>query len=653
MNVERGRALYFLTIGGSALLLFLVQPVMAKALLPRFGGSAGVWVTAMLFFQTVLLLGYLYSFTVTRLLSRKTQSAVHAALLALSLAILPVTPRFDRAPQGGMPEWSILAILAASVGLPYFLLSTTSPLLQSWYAGSYTAAFPYRLFALSNGASVAALVSYPFLIEPVLGVSEQLRWWSAGYVGIAALAAATAFVHGVGREVKESPAEKSEEARPLLWIGLAACASVLWLSAANHLSQNTAPVPFLWVLPLGIYLFSFVVCFEKRSWYRPWLFRWLLPAAWLTASYRIARPEAWGGLRAEIAVFAGALAVWCIFCHGELARSKPASRGTLTYFYLMVALGGALGGAFVGLAAPILFRTYLELQIGIVASVLLALPLLYGVRSRMRMLRIAALSAAALVAAAHVRSGTGKGVEARNFYGAVRVSDLGSGEMAYRALHHGRTLHGGQFLSPARSGLATAYYGPESGVGRLLSASEDRSRRIGVVGLGAGTLASYGRKGDRFRFYEINPAVVKIATRDFQFLAKSAAERDVVVLDGRLGLEREPPGSFDVLVLDAFSDDSIPVHLLTTEAFELYFRLLHKDGILAIHVTNRYLDLGPLVEALAASIGKRAIVERSPPDPERRILAAEWALVSAGSPAQQVTVRPWTDDYSNLAQLLK
>ena len=629
---------------------------MAKALLPVFGGSAGVWVACMLFFQVMLLLGYLYSYAVTTYLSRRAQSATHAALLLLSLATISLRPRLEWAhAAAGNPALSILGVLLVSVGLPYFLLSTTSPLLQSWFAHSKLAPLPYHLFALSNAASLLALLAYPVAMEPLLPQSAQLRWWWFGYGVLVLPAVAAAVAHARGTSVQRPADHSPAVARPLRWIGLAACGSTLWMAVANHLSREVAPVPFLWVLPLSIYLLSFILCFDGRGWYRPAIFRWLLPAAWLTAAYRIAG-QGPPGLMWEIATFSLALFVWCMFCHGEIARTKPASAGGVTFFYLMIALGGALGALFVGLAAPNLLGTYLELPIGIAASALFALYLLYGITSPWRLLRLAVVALAAFAVATRFEAGLGDVIHLRNFYGALQVRTADAdGSSPIRTLYNGRTLHGVEFLASDKLRLPTAYYGPDSGVGKTMLARNKPGRRVGLVGLGVGTLAAYGRSGDVFRFYEINPAVIEVASRYFHFLGTSEATTDIVTGDGRLALGREPLGSFDILVLDAFADDSIPVHLLTREAFATYFRLLRTDGVLAIHLTNRFLDLAPVVEAAAANFGKGVSEVHSAADPERQILAADWAVVSgAGNPVSRTQrIRMWTDDYSNLFQVLK
>lgn len=640
------RVLTAVAIAISSLLLFVIQPMMAKLLLPRFGGSAGVWLVSMLFFQTALLAGYLYSFLVTRWVGGRTQRMLHLALLAASLAL---AGNHGTAPAD-QPLTGILLDLTRSIGLPFLLLSANSPLLQSWLAESTAGQVSWRLFALSNVASLLALVAYPFVIEPLLPLSAQVRAWRIGYVGFAVLAGAAGLASLRGRTSGIREASRPDR-RVFLWAGLAACASMLWLSVANHLSQEVAPVPFLWILPLAIYLLSFILCFERDGWYRPQVFRWLLPVAWAGAAWWIAGrgPD---GIGSELAVFGCALFIWCMFCHGEIAATKPNADG-MPVFYLAIAAGGALGGVLVAVVAPIVFSSYLELPVAVAVSVIIALPVLYGLRSVGRLLRIGGLAAAAFIVAIRFQTGIGDVARIRNFYGAIQVSDSGEGKDAVRAIYSGRTLHGVEFTSPDRLNLATGYYSPESGAGRLLL-SHERPMRVALVGLGAGTLATYSHSGDELHFFEINPAVIDAARRYFQFLARSEGTVSVTAGDGRLALAGEKPSSFDVLILDAFSDDSIPVHLLTREAFQLYFRALKRDGVLAVHVTNRYLNLVPIVEALAADAGKEALEYHNRPDPERQVLAADWIVVSpATGPVRRPGGPIWTDDYSNLFSVLK
>lgn len=634
------RLLYSLTIACSSFLLFVLQPIAAKTLLPRYGGSAGVWVASMLFFQLLLLAGYAYSYVISISLRRRAQSLVHGLLVLAGLATM--TMQF-RVWETSSPSLSILGTLLLSIGLPYFLLSATSPLLQSWLGGSSPAPFPWWLFALSNAASLAALLAYPVVIEPSLPQTLQLRLWWIGYGVFAALILAAAATQRPG----ESRVSDYDPGSSLIRIALAACASALWMSVANHLSQEVAPAPFLWVLPLSVYLLSFILCFEGRGWYRPALFKALLPIAWIGAAYRLSNAGT-GALLTEIAIFTVALFVWCMFCHGEIARTKPESGAPL--FYLTIAAGGALGALLVGVVAPAVLTTFIELPIAIVGSIVLALYLLYGIRAKARLIRLAAIAIVAFIVASRFQAGTGTVFRERNFYGALQVTD----DDTVRTLYNGKTRHGIEFLAANKLTLPTAYYGPHSGAGQIL-ASRTAPGRIGFVGLGVGTLASYGRPGDTFRFYEINPAVIDVASHDFHFLEKSQAKIELIQGDGRLALEREPAASFDYLVLDAFSGDSIPVHLLTREAFRTYFRILRPDGEIAIHITNRFLDLAPVVRAVAASLGRQVIEVRSEADPAQQVLAADWMLVSARNTGETPSrrTRAWTDDYSNLFEVLK
>jgi hypothetical protein len=665
--MSRDRFCFALAIGASSVLLFSVQPIVAKAILPKFGGSAGVWVTCMLFFQVVLLAGYLYSFALNRTFNRRAQVAAHMMLLAAGGLLLPWKLRAAAPAEGASPVPAILLFLAGTIGLPFFVLSANSPLLQSWYAATPGARFPYGLFAWSNLASLLALLAYPVLLEPMFATLHLLRWWSGAYLLLALLIAFTAGSRALARQAPPGPADASEPAalrlRALLWTGLSACASALWLAAANHLSQEVAAVPFLWILPLSVYLLAFILCFEGRGWYRPEIFRALMPGAWCALAYGITLRGAALGLAVEIPMVLAALLACCMFCDGELVLSRPESPSEMPFFYLAIALGGALGAVFVAVVAPVAFNRFLELPIAVTACVLLGFRLLYRYPVR-RLLRLAVIAVLAFVVATGFDHIDHDIARSRNFYGSLLVSDKGDGPAAARTLFNGRTLHGAEFLSPELSRNPTAYYGPQSGVGLALAALRMPARRVGVVGLGVGTLAAYGRTGDRFRFYEINPAVVDAASRHFRFLRESAAQTEVVTADGRLAIEREPRGSFDVLVLDAFADDSIPVHLLTREAFELYFDHLRGDGVVLVHMTNRYLDLAPVVQACASALGRRFLLIRSAADDARQIRAADWAVVGRDQPllatlavwSQPAPARgyaPWTDGRSDLFRLLK
>ena len=457
------------------------------------------------------------------------------------------------------------------------------------------------------------------------------------------------------------PEAASSEFRPWLWIALAACASTLWLAVTNYLGQQVAAMPFLWVAPMVMYLLSFVLCFEADGWYRPRLFRWLMPVAWVAIASRMALEGSAGGLQWKIPMFCAALFICCMFCHGELARLKPEPSQGLAFFYLMIASGGALGGLFVALAAPNLFHTFLELPIGVSASVLLALYLLFGVHSAHRLLRLALFAVAAFVISTQYQS-KGPAVRTRNFYGPLLIRDSGEGDDARRSLYSGRTIHGLELLAPGLRRTPTTYYGMQSGAGRVFALPNRANWRVAIVGLGAGTLATYGRQGDLFRFYEINPDVIRVAAESFDFLRDSRASTDVVAGDGRLMLAREPAHSFDVIVLDAFSDDAIPVHLLTRQAFEMDFEKLRPGGLLLLHLSNRYLDLGAEVAALAKDLGKNLVRIHSIPDAAQGTEHSDWAILGVNPqdlagllPYAQTDiprqVRAWTDEYSSLLPL--
>jgi SAM-dependent methyltransferase len=744
--------LYALTILVSAFLLFQVQPVIAKIILPWFGGSAAVWTTCMLFFQMVLLLGYLYSHALIRYLRPRVQMLVHCAVLLLSLAVLPIYPNLSWKPAGGEePTLRILGLLAVTVGLPYFMLATTGPLIQAWYARRFKGAMPYRLYALSNVGSMGALLSYPFLFEPAFGTHFQAQMWSWAYVVFIVLCGITAFRSADGADViadsPEAAGERPSARTYALWILLPATASVLLLAITNHLSANVAAIPFLWVLPLSIYLLTFILCFEGEGWYKRNPYLQLLAVGLGSMSFSMSI-DATGNVPIKVMVplLSIGLFTCCMVCHGELVRLKPSPR-YLTHFYLMISAGGALGGLLVGLIAPHFFNAFYELPIGLglcgvitlialranpdwawLRSLLspprlIAAVILLGIAgfvwqaavarvapnwspedSVRTSVMVAGLAVLALIGSIALRgpggswmsggsnwaavvaevvvlvlvgylaseirqTSNGYRVVVRNFYGGLRVRDNGTPDKldSTRTLTHGTINHGEEFLNPVRRYLATTYYGPNTGVGIAIREKQRAGAvRIGVIGLGTGTVASYGRLGDYIRYYEINPLVLNIARNEFYFLSGCKAKLDVAMGDARLSLEREAPENFDVLAVDAFSSDSIPVHLLTREAMELYFRHLKPDGILAVHISNRYLDLQPVLQGEAAVTNKIARVVDTEDDETQDVFGATWVLVanpasgftqeelsSSGPLESKKSVRLWTDDYSNLFNILK
>lgn len=679
---------YALTISLSAFLLFAVQPIIAKAILPWFGGSSAVWSTCMLFFQAVLLLGYAYAHWLHHKVSTRKQAIVHIVMLTVSLAALPIIPNAAwRTAATGQPSLRILALLAVTVGLPYFLLSSTSPLLQAWYARNHKDGLPYRLFALSNFASMLALLSYPLLVEPNLSTRMQAWTWSGAYVCFLVVCGVTAWrssLHPAAMLAASAGDFESSEPRPplgirLMWLGLAASASVLLLAVTNHLTQDVAAIPFLWLLPLSVYLLSFILCFESTRYYRRRVFVPLLFGALAFMGYRMW----WGhkdmGIRLVIALFGLALFTCCMVCHGELARLKPHPR-YLTGFYVTVSLGGAFGGLFVGLIAPNVFRGYYEFPVGLAFCAGIAF-LAMG-RDLWRMPRTPRFAGAALLLAVFVGYAgfmgyvikvmvSGYRVVERNFYGQLRVSEDGdprTEEDAHRTLVHGTINHGEQMLNEEYRRLPVTYFCPESGIGRAMRSQEAAPRRIGILGLGCGTLAAYGKAGDTIRIYEINPTVLDIARREFTYLSDTPAKVEVSLGDGRLSLDSEPNQQFDILVMDAFSGDSVPVHLVTKEAFAIYFRHLKPGGILAVNVTNSYLDLGPVMERAAAAFGKTALLYKfDADDSEFLCFSCSWTLImdqatldrhpalrtNAKTLPRRPGFRTWTDDFSNMYSILK
>jgi hypothetical protein len=678
--------LFALTIGLSAFLLFAVQPVIAKMILPWFGGSSAVWSTCMLFFQLTLLLGYLYAHWLNEKLRPRVQAAVHTLALAISLAVLPILPNPIWKAAAGAPSLKILALLAATIGLPYFLLSSTSPLMQAWYARTHKSGMPYRLFALSNFASMLALLSYPLLVEPNLPTRMQGYSWSVAYVVFAVLCVVTAWRACLGPAgAMRLPAAASTDAANaslsvrMLWFGLAASASILLLAVTNHMTQDIAAIPFLWIVPLAVYLLSFIVCFEAPRLYNRMFFLPLLVAAFSFMMRQMWTDDAPASLVRTIEFLSASLFIVCMVCHGELARIKPHPRH-LTGFYAIVSLGGAMGGLFVGLAAPNMFRAYYEFPLGLgICAAVIALVYLRETWPNPAYIRYAA--AAGLVAAlggylwcvGHVMNRLTQGYRlvARNFYGQLRVVDDGDPkyqEEAARTLVHGTINHGAQFQREEYRRLPVTYFCPESGVGRGMRAFAGEGRRIGVIGMGCGTLAAYGKPGDALRIYEINPLVSQIARTEFTYLQDTPAKLDVAMGDARLSLEAEPSQQYDILVVDAFSGDAIPVHLLTVEAFRVYFRHLKPGGIIALNTTNRYLDLKPVMAHAAAAFGKIALHYAfvAPPEEftcfdcdwtlimDRSALAAHTGLERGGVELKpRADFRTWTDDFSNLYSILR
>ncbi|MCX6922251.1 MAG: fused MFS/spermidine synthase [Verrucomicrobia bacterium] len=760
-------AVYALTIFTGAFLLFQVQPLIGKYILPWFGGGPGVWTTCMLFFQVLLLGGYAYAHFSSRWLKPRTQAVVHLILLAAALALLPITPGDAWKPHGGgNPTLQILALLAVSLGLPYFVLSATGPLIQQWFSRAKPGVSPYRLYALSNLGSLLALVSYPFFFETHFTRKLQAGMWGWGLVayvlccGFCAVRLWKSEVPSLKSEVQSQEPEVGHHGpsstpaaainyqlstiNQVLWLLLPACASVLLLATTNKLCQDVAVIPFLWVLPLALYLLSFIICFDSPRWYVRYPFTLALIAALGCLCWALFDATDWP-LVSQVVVYCGGLFICCMVCHGELYRLKPDPR-QLTGYYLMIAAGGALGGLFVAIAAPLVFTDYYELHWGLFLCGLLFLFVCLTARAESRTwnewvwlgctlgllvfggldwsmswlghhtkavpwggfvaFRVVMWTGLVLVVAswivrkkfrnfqhwrvmscawlslgmialgatlwAHVHnSGKDRVYRSRNFYGVLTVYEHEKDDPLshYFLLQHGRITHGLQFADAEQATWPISYYGPDSGIGLGVGALQSGHRRIGVVGLGTGTMAAFVRAGDYLRFYEINPEVQAVANSWFSYLPKCPGNVEVARGDARLSMENEPPQHFDLLVLDAFSSDAIPVHLLTKEAFEVYERHLNTNGVIAVHISNHYLNLQPVVVNLARHFGyKLASIDFVENDEEWWYYASTWILLTRNekiinSPdirhvaskvkANSVNVPLWTDDFASLFQILR
>jgi hypothetical protein len=693
------KSAYVLTIFLSAFLLFQVELILGRELLPWFGGAPALWTTCLVFFQVVLLSGYAYAHGIVGRLPLKAQAALHTVLVAVSVVLLAIlavrwpaaiTPGSSWKPAPGAdPVGQIILLLTVSVGVPFFVLSTTGPLLQQWSVISLPGGSPYRLYALSNAGSLAGLLGYPFIVEPFLGIRGQAYVWSLLYAVFALGVIVSAL--GMRRRSGDHSAliDSARAARNpsagarILWMGLAGVASALLLSSTNHMCQDTAVIPLLWVLPLSLYLVTFILCFRYEGMYRRWLFPPLFCAS--LAYCVMTMHEGLGApLLAQIAADSAVLLTGCIVCHGELVRARPGV-AHLTGFYLAVAAGGALGGVAVAIVAPRIFNGFWEFQAslwGTAAVFFAALVRDRGAFLHRKPLLIRSLIALVLTGLAWVlirqagEADVNTRYVTRNFYGILRVVD--EPEVHYLKLVHGRITHGFQFTDSARAGIPTSYYSRESGVGLAIENHPGRETglRIGVVGMGVGTLAAYAREKDTIRFYEINPAVPRLSRGNepfFTYLEKCRGRVEVVMGDARLSLERESEGGgnqrFDILALDAFSSDAIPVHLLTEEAFVVYLRHLRgPESILAVHISNRYLDLIPVVHGYALRHGLASAIVSSGED-EEGAWTSDWILVAAtlaplvrGPVGRAVTpwdstayreIRPWTDDYSNLLSVIR
>lgn len=747
------------TVLVSAFLLFQVQPMVSKMILPWFGGSPSVWTMCMLFFQAVLLAGYSYAHALERVPRTRVAGLVHLGLLASAVVILLLLPILPapawKPPDSARPQLRILTLLAAHVGLPYFLLSASAPLVQAWYSRAFHGRVPYRFYALSNLGSLSALLSYPFLIEPAFDLRSQSTLWSCGFLAFALLTGGLALIMALWNlpAAHRVEAGSAVPARPtpvrhfLLWLLLPAFSTMSLLAITNQICQDVAVVPFLWIAPLSLYLITYIICFDAERWYR----RVVTSVLTLAVTFVIAAllvpdhfepvlrrfglpaelPDVMDNLALESSVYLAALFLICMLCHGELVRIKPGSQH-LTLFYLLIAAGGVLGGLFVALACPRLFTALIEVNICLIGGALLAacillqawwgrerrwaswwyalasLPLTIGrdltlsvfrrrdlhsalarqqqvvrklhlIQRRRKwrtlwslVLPLPFLAALLLVIAIpRYVDYSNQLVARRNFYGVLSVKEYGgleSGDLR-RNLYNGRILHGVQLMTPDRRRMPTTYYVPSSGVGlALVNLAVSGPLRVAAVGLGTGTIAAYGQQGDYYCFYEINPEVEAIARQFFTYLTDCPATVEVKLGDARLSMEQEALSQdYDVIALDAFSGDAIPAHLLTVEAFAVYLRHLKPTGVIAVHTSNRHLDLQPIVALIARCYRMQAVGVNVVDAEGVGDSASEWLLLTRNQEFLQTpavvdgswsldppdpAIHVWTDQYSNLFQIL-
>jgi spermidine synthase len=721
-------ALFSVTILVGSSLLFLVQPMFAKVALPWLGGSPSVWNTCVLFFQTTLLLGYLYAHLSTRWLGIRRQLSGHLILLLVPLAVLPLTAGGDPPAPSAAPVLWLLRTMTVTVGLPFFVVSTSAPLLQRWFATLPvpSARDPYFLYSASNLGSMVALLGYPLVLEPLVGTQHQMWLWSGGYLLLIALTAVCAIVvRAFGAASRSDSAsddvmgsETVSGRKPIQWMVLSFVPSSLLLGVTTHISTDIAAVPLLWVLPLALYLATFVLTFASREIIpHRWLVR-SLPALILCCLLTILLNIrlSWLIPLHVITFFASAMV-----CHRELAHGRPPAQ-RLTEFYLWMSFGGMLGGVFNSLLAPQLFSGILEYPLLLALAALLrpspgyrqsqvdswgalvvvpGFVLLFalglfgiGVLQPAVGLRPFLLAFAILLATAYMcanrpepfgamallfvcviafgrpsASGTIL-LAARSFFGVHRVVD--APDHTYHVLQHGSTTHGREQLSVDNQCNPTGYYHPSSPIGQLIAAQARHLDSVAVVGLGSGAMACYAESNRPWTFYEIDPLIEQIARnpRFFTYLQNSRGRLNVVLGDARVSLQHASDKAYDLIVLDAFSSDAIPVHLLTREAIHLYFSRLRSEGVVAVHVSNRYLKLEPVLAALAERDGLFALanlddrISESETNagkfPSRWVLMARTAQPLAnlvGRPGwrsldHRARVRVWTDDYSNVLQAL-
>jgi spermidine synthase len=656
-------------------LLFLVEPIAAKQLLPMLGGSAAVWITCLVFFQTALLAAYLYA----HWLARQPRWILHFTLLVLAAcaAAAWALRSADMGAGSDHPVSTVFLALCTWIGLPFLALGATSPLLQAWWAKIESGEVPYRLFALSNLASLLALALYPSLVEPYFTLRVQRILWACGFVAFAALmialtaktrsAQTSAAPHDSDVNVA---APKSPLAHKLLWVLLPMGAAMQLSAITSYLTANVAPIPLLWVLPLGVYLLTIILAFQFPRLPRSILSRFLIVML-AGVGYALSKQDVDWPMRISIGFFLLEAFAACLFCHTEAYARRPRRASESTVFYLLFAAGGAMGSFAIGIAFPMLFRFNFDLVITCCVTAVLAFAATWRAGWSQRLLwGVASIAMAVQIYWIHLALQHSTIAATRNFYGALRVKqNFNFPGATLRTLTNGNVEHGTQiFGTDQQRKTPTSYYALDSGVGLALRlCCDERPRRIGVIGLGAGTLAAYGRAGDHISFYEINPGVEPIARNAFTYLRESGAAVDVIQGDARSSLARQEPQGFDVLAIDAFSGDAIPLHLLTKEAVALYRKHLAPGGVLAFHISNRHVNLEPPIALLAQDAGMKAVTIATASDDRRDEFTSTWMLVTdnadllqqpeiagiARHPGKIPGLRLWTDDYSSLLPVLE
>lgn len=680
------KALFLSTILLGSFLLFQIQPLIGKIITPFFGGSAAVWTSCMFFFQTFLLVGYLYSHAITKLTISK-QATIHCTLTLCCLLFLPISVElFHLTASNESPITDILATLFFAIGIPYLLLSTSVPMLQKWDSllNQKESSTNYYFYAFSNVGALLGLLSYPFIFEPQLSISTQKTIWSISFLSYSAFVLYISFLvikRSKGVQLADSE-KKSKTSLPLLkqlyWLALSSTGVILLLTITNATTQNIPPVPFLWVLPLVIYLATYIFSFSRKNFYH----RWMTASFFVLSSICTAilyHTNAIFDIYTQLVIYSITLATGCMICHGELAKSSPKEEH-LTKYYLNISLGGFLGGLFVSVISPIAFNEFLEFPIGILLTMSLLLmgsirtsyqeSLFSIIRAKQLALFFGIVSFVGMFSYLNTSYKKFDVLTSRNFYGTLSVKDIEVEGIKERRLVDGMTSHGAQSLDPEIKHLPIAYFSHKSGIGIVLTElKKSANLNMGVIGLGTGTLSAYGEQGDNIEFFELNPNVVRVAKNYFTYLSDSKANITITLGDGRLSLTKRPEDSplFNVLVIDAFSSDTIPKHLLTLESFQLYWQNLSKDGVLALHISNNYIDLLPVVKAAASKMGMQ-LMYFSQSNSAEDGTSADWMIMtnnqslisnrvlankSNDKSIEKAKEIIWTDSFSSLLHVVK